>query len=93
MNVGWFLVAYDDGESIWSRLTEDDFNCARVGSWRLDLDAQVSQTPASAAASGELEENFDEEEGGSETEGSYDADTEEGTSEAESEPADDEDSD
>jgi hypothetical protein len=42
---GWFLLAYDDGESIWTRLTEGDFNCARIGSWRLDLDPVLAVGP------------------------------------------------
>ena len=61
---GWFLIAYDDGESIWTRLQEGDFNCARMGSWRLDLDAQISETPeptaGAGAAAGEEEESESE---------------------------------
>jgi hypothetical protein len=33
-----YFLAYDDGLSAWTKLTEGNFNCARKGSWRLDLD-------------------------------------------------------
>jgi len=75
---GWFLLAYDDGESIWTRLTEGDFNCARIGSWRLDLDPILPVAPdadggAEAGPSGggevsESESEYEEEEGGFESE-------------------------
>ncbi len=62
---GWFLLAYDDGESIWTRLTEDDFNCARIGSWRLDLDPTPEVGPVGEGGAEELqsgsEGNSDEE--------------------------------
>jgi len=32
------MIAYDDGVETWEKLDADDFNCARKGSWRLDLD-------------------------------------------------------
>ena len=35
---GQFFLSYDDGTKEWSQLKPDDFNCARKGSWRLDLD-------------------------------------------------------
>jgi hypothetical protein len=34
----FYFLAYDDGLSAWTKLTEGNFNCARKGSWRLDLD-------------------------------------------------------
>jgi hypothetical protein len=35
---GSFYLSYDDGVETWEKLNADDFNCARKGSWRLDLD-------------------------------------------------------
>ena len=38
--LGWTLLDYDDGFTEWAKLTSENFNCSRVGSWRLDLDAE-----------------------------------------------------
>ena len=35
---GQFFISFDDGENRWIPMKKDDFNCLRVGSWRLDLD-------------------------------------------------------
>jgi hypothetical protein len=80
---GWFLLSYDDGESIWTRLKEEDFNCARLGSWRLDLDAGLP--PALMAGGGGAEVGQGEGEGEpcegesevEEEEGAFDDDEEE----------------
>jgi hypothetical protein len=34
---GQFFISFDDGENRWIPMKKDDFNCLRVGSWRLDL--------------------------------------------------------
>jgi hypothetical protein len=35
---GQFFLSYDDGTKEWAQLKPGVFNCARKGSWRLDLD-------------------------------------------------------
>ena len=43
MNIGWFLVRYeDDGVEEWLRLPGDAFNNNARGSWRFDLDLEAS---------------------------------------------------
>ena len=56
---GSCLVEYDDGLVSWARFRKEDFNCARLGSWRFDLD------PAAMVGCGGGDE--DEDEGGSRT--------------------------
>ena len=59
---GWALLNYDDGATLWTRLKQEDFNCARLGSWRLDLD-EVQEAGAGDGTEGEdLEEEEEEEE-------------------------------
>ena len=43
VQVGWVLLNYDDGVSLWTRLRQGQFNCTAVGSWRLDLDEAVEE--------------------------------------------------
>jgi hypothetical protein len=84
---GWFLLAYDDGESVWTRLVERDFNCARIGSWRLDLDAIPVAPDGGAEALGGAAGGGDADAAGekSESESEYEEEEEESSSEEESE--------
>ena len=70
---GLFLLEYDDGFISWTHLHKEDFNCARVGSWRLDLDP--ADTPAEAQTEAEGEAESDQ---GAENEVESGADDEEG---------------
>ena len=49
---GWFLLEYDDGLVAWTHLVKEDFNCARMGSWRLDLDPASDEAPEDEAEAG-----------------------------------------
>jgi hypothetical protein len=51
VQVGWVLLDYDDGASLWARLRPNQFNCTAVGSWRLDLDQEAENVGATGAAS------------------------------------------
>jgi len=43
VNVGWFLVRYEDGSvEEWLGLPGDAFNNSARGSWRVDLDFEAS---------------------------------------------------
>jgi hypothetical protein len=57
----FFYLSYDDGVETWEKLDADDFNCARKGSWRLDLDERGSDFEERA-------ESEDEGKSGSESE-------------------------
>ena len=43
---GYFFVRYDDAVEEWVKLIDDNFNCARKGSWRLDLDEPENKNEA-----------------------------------------------
>jgi len=49
---GQFFLSYDDGTKEWAQLKPDDFNCARKGSWRLDLDFADHSDGSAGSASG-----------------------------------------
>ena len=38
VKMGWFLLNYDDGAVLWTRLRPETFNNNAAGSWRFDLD-------------------------------------------------------
>ena len=65
---GYFYLSYDDGVETWEKLDADDFNCARKGSWRLDLDERENHVEERA-------ESEDEEQSGS-SESDSDSDSE-----------------
>jgi hypothetical protein len=66
VQVGWVLLDYDDGVSLWTRLRQGQFNCTALGSWRLDLDATADEGAGEEAAGEEVaaEEEEMEDEGG-----------------------------
>ena len=62
----WYLLDYDDDQSIWTGLKKGQFNCFSQGSWRLDLDEPPPEhkddgTPSDAAG----HEDIEGEDGGS----------------------------
>jgi hypothetical protein len=65
---GYFYLSYDDGVETWEKLDAADFNCARKGSWRLDLDERENHVEEHA-------ETEDEEQSGS-SESESDSDSE-----------------
>jgi len=50
IKAGWFFLEFDDGECLWTRLLESQFNCRALGSWRFDLDFLVVPAKAQGAA-------------------------------------------
>ena len=50
---GYFYLSYDDGAETWEKLNADDFNCARKGSWRLDLDERENHAEEHAESEDE----------------------------------------
>jgi len=76
---GSCLVEYDDGFVSWARIRKEDFNCARLGSWRFDLDAV-----AMSGVQGEAEVESEGEGGSTEESASEESEAESQASETES---------
>ena len=79
---GWYLLEYDDGLMAWAHLAKGDFNCARMGAWRLDLDPASASPSEEAPEAGPMADSDDEPEGVSgeeseEGEEDYEEDSEE----------------
>jgi len=85
VNIGWFLVRYEDGGvEEWLRLPGDALNNNARGSWRVDLDFEASGgdecgrgNSGGCGKSDEYEDEKGKEEGGDESEDSDSSDEDE----------------
>ena len=80
---GQFFISFDDGENRWIPIKKDEFNCLRVGSWRLDLDFPENrpednhgEEEAPEKSSDQEKEEVEESECGIESDEDYDDESE-----------------